>query len=120
MQEHNDVTTHLLAEALLLEGLNPDSAAFALDHVTDASMEPEIPAGATIGVDLRSQDVCQETPYLVSYSGFRGIRYLKRRSDGLLTLKSASPEHRDLTLKFGEMLDLTVIGRVFYWEARAS
>lgn len=115
MQEHN-ATSYLLAESLVCEGLDPMSESYALGKMTDASMEPVIPEGAVIGVDFRPTRVCPGVPYFVGYDGLRGVRYIEHLAGGGMKLISTNPHYDDIELTFGDILGLSVIGRVFHWE----
>lgn len=115
MQAHNS-TSYLLAESLVCEGLDPMSDDYALGKMTDASMEPDIPEGAVIGVDFRPSRVCPGIPYFIGYDGLRSVRYIEHLADGGMKLISTNPEYHDIELSFGDILELSVIGRVFHWE----
>lgn len=116
MQSSTEMT-YLLAESLVCEGLDPMSQNYSLGQMTDASMEPVIPEGAVIGIDYRPAKVRQGVPYYIDYNGQSGIRFVEPLHGGGMKLRSASPDHEDVTLGFGDILKLTVFGRVFYWEA---
>jgi len=82
-------------------------------RVSGDSMEPMLYARDTILVNLAETNVIDGKLYAIRYGEELRVKYLSRRLDGTLTLRSVNPQYKDEELS-PEMVNehITVIGRV--------
>ncbi|TWI69030.1 peptidase S24-like protein [Pseudoduganella lurida] len=92
-------------------GINPDRV--RRFRVTGDSMEPMLFARDTILVNLDETEVTDGRLYALRYGDQLRVKYLSRRLDGTLVLRSVNPSYRDEEVP-AELANehITVIGRV--------
>lgn len=92
-------------------GINPDRV--RRFRVTGDSMEPLLYARDTILVNLDETQVIDGRLYAIRYGDQLRVKYLSRRLDGALVLRSVNPAYRDEEVP-AELANehITVIGRV--------
>lgn len=92
-------------------GLNPDRV--RRFRVTGDSMEPLLFARDTILVNLDETQVVDGRLYAIRYGDQLRVKYLSRRLDGTLVLRSVNPAYKDEEVP-AELANehITVIGRV--------
>lgn len=92
-------------------GINPDHV--RRFRVTGDSMEPLLFARDTILVNLDETQIVDGRLYAIRYGDQLRVKYLNRRLDGTLVLRSVNPSYRDEEVP-AELANehITVIGRV--------
>jgi phage repressor protein C with HTH and peptisase S24 domain len=100
-----------IAPWLAAMGIPSDRA--ALFMASDDSMEPKFSAGDVVLANCDETDVEDGRMYVIRYGRAMRIRYLSRRLDGALTLRSINPRYPDehLTAELSEQ-HISVVGRV--------
>lgn len=97
------------------QGVQPDQAVCVTVHGN--SMEPVLPDGSTVGVDLSSTMVRDGKMYAVNHDGELRVKTLYRIPGGGIRMRSFNvDEHRDEEYTAQELADknITVLGKVFW------
>ncbi len=80
---------------------------------TGNSMEPVIPDGTTIGVDLGNKSIRDGKIYAINHGGLLRVKILSRLPNDLVVIRSYNAEeYPDETVHLSEV---QVIGKVFWW-----
>lgn len=81
-------------------------------RVFGTSMEPVIQNGSWITVELGDHPVKDGQPYLIRSGDQVMVKYLWRRPDGGLIIRSHNPNNPDIVVPFSEMEHVAVLGEV--------
>ncbi len=81
-------------------------------RVQGQSMEPVIMSGAWITVDMSNTAVVDGFPYLIRSGDQIAVKYLFKRPDQGLIIRSHNPSEPDVVVPIGEMENVSVLGRV--------
>lgn len=77
------------------------------------SMEPVIPDGTTIGIDLGYKTIRDGKIYAINHGGLLRVKILSRLPNDYVVIRSYNDEeYPDETAHLSE---ITIIGRVFWW-----
>lgn len=80
---------------------------------TGESMEPVIPDGTTIGIDLGNKTIRDGKIYAINHGGLLRVKILSRLPNDQVVIRSYnSEEYPDEVV---HMSELNVIGKVFWW-----
>ncbi|WP_445621313.1 helix-turn-helix domain-containing protein [Kushneria sp. Sum13] len=82
--------------------------------VTGASMQPTLPEGASVTIDMREQHVVDGKVYAIGYADEVRIKRVYKRYDGALILKSDNPDKGlfpDETIEGAALNHIRIIGR---------
>lgn len=92
-------------------GINPDRV--RRFRVTGDSMEPMLFAGDTILVNMDETEITDGRMYALRYGDQLRVKYLSKRLDGTLILRSVNRDYKDEEIS-AEMANehITIIGRV--------
>jgi phage repressor protein C with HTH and peptisase S24 domain len=92
-------------------GINPEHA--RRFKVVGDSQEPMLFEGDTVLVNLKETDIIDGKLYAIRYGSDLRIKYLRRRLDGTLLLRSVNPSYKDEEVP-REMAEehISIIGRV--------
>ncbi len=80
--------------------------------VAGESMEPIIKDGSWITVDLSNTRVCEGNMYLIRSGEDIQVKFLFRRPDGGLIIRSGNPVWADVQVPSAELQHIGIIGRV--------
>ena len=95
-------------------GIDPNSAACV--KVTGNSMEPVIPDGATVGIDIANTAIKDGDMYAIDWDGALFVKTLTRRPGNGLRIRSFNiDEYPDENLTAEEAKLVKIIGRVFWY-----
>ncbi|TNG94846.1 helix-turn-helix transcriptional regulator [Pasteurellaceae bacterium USgator11] len=77
------------------------------------SMEPVLPDGTTVGVDLGDKAIKDGSMYAINHGGLLRVKILHLLPNNQIRIKSYNnEEHKDETAK---LEDIGIIGKVFWW-----
>jgi phage repressor protein C with HTH and peptisase S24 domain len=91
-------------------GLSPQNA--ALVTADGDSMEPTIPNGAVLLLDLSIKEVANGYIYAIRREGELLVKRVQHRIDGTIVLISDNPRYEREEIRPERLLDLHVVGRV--------
>lgn len=78
-------------------------------------MEPLLPDGSTVGVDLSQRSIVDGKVYVIDHGGMLRIKLLYRLPSGVIRLRSYnSEEHPEERYSPEDSVCVKVIGRVFW------
>lgn len=93
--------------------IDPSNAACI--KIKGNSMEPVLPDGATIGVDLSSKNIIDGKMYAIDHDGMLRVKMLYRLPGGGIRLRSYNlDEHPDEKYSSDEANHIRIIGKVFW------
>lgn len=96
-------------------GVNPDDAVCVT--VAGNSMEPALPDGSTVGMDMAQTSIKDGKVYVIKHDGELRVKQVYRRPGGGIRLRSFNQaEHPDEEYTPEQMLDkdIRVVGKVFW------
>ena len=111
-----DIATHKLrfnVSTLDKAGVSPDSVACC--KVTGDSMEPVLPNGSTVGLDISQTRILDGKMYAIEHGGMLRVKYLYRLPFNGIRIRSANPDLDDEELNGESTQDVRIIGRVFWY-----
>ncbi|WP_437559345.1 S24 family peptidase [Acidithiobacillus sulfuriphilus] len=91
-------------------GLNPDK--LIRYRVQGTSMEPAIQDGSWITVEMGEHPVKDGCPYLIRSGDQVMVKYVWRRPDGGVIIRSHNPIEPDIVVPVAEMEHVTILGEV--------
>lgn len=114
VRENHGPKLRFSKSTLARHGIAPENAACI--KVKGNSMEPVLPDGATVGVDIASKSIIDGKMFAVDHDGMLRIKLLYRLPGGGMRLRSYnSDEHPDESYNTEESKHIRIIGRVFWW-----
>jgi len=113
----------IVSENLEVEGLKRYSLEWAIKYalkperliryqVRGNSMEPIIKEGAWILVEMGECQICDGNPYLIRSGEDVQVKFLFRRPDGGIIIRSHNPAYPDVILTGEEANSIQVLGRI--------
>lgn len=113
VQENHGPKLRFSKSTLSRYNIDPKNAACI--KVKGNSMEPVLPDGATIGVDLSSKNIIDGKMYAVDHDGMLRVKMLYRLPGGGIRLRSYNiDEHPDEHYNGEEAKHIRIIGKVFW------
>jgi phage repressor protein C with HTH and peptisase S24 domain len=113
-QEHNGFKLRFARSTLKKQGV--DAANAACVKVSGNSMEPVLPDGSTIGVDIAKTDIVDGKMFALDHDGMLRVKTLYKVPGGGIRLKSFnSDEHPDEIYDKDESKLIRIIGKVFWY-----
>lgn len=111
MQDYNGFKLRFSKATLRRQGVQYENAVCVT--ATGDSMEPVIPDGTTIGVDLGNKAIRDGKIYAINHGGLLRVKILSRLPNDYVVIRSYnSEEYPDETVHLSEV---QVIGKVFWW-----
>lgn len=117
MQDYNGFTLPFGKSTLYRNGVNP-ARAFCCTLDGD-SMEPVIPDGATIGVNMEDNQIKDGKVYAFRHDDLFRVKRLYRISGGQVRINSFNQDDPAYKDEIIAAEDIEIIGRVFYWSVMA-
>ena len=97
--------------------IGADPACLSFLYVEGDSMEPLLRPGEMILMDRGAANVPVDGIYVIRFDGHLMVKRIQREPGNVLTLSSANPAYKPITLDLDDGRDLAVIGRVV-WHGR--
>lgn len=111
MEDYNGFKLRFSKATLRRQGVQYENAVCVT--ATGDSMEPVIPDGTTIGVDLGNKAIRDGKIYAINHGGLLRVKILSRLPNNLVLIRSYNAEeYPDETAPLSEV---QVIGKVFWW-----
>lgn len=86
-------------------------------RVKGDSMQPVLPDGATIGIDVGCKRIIDGKTYAIDHSGMLRVKVLYRLPGNKVRIKSHNPEYQDEIITLDTEPDFKIIGRMFWHSA---
>lgn len=113
IQENHGPKLRFSKSTLSRYNIDPKNAACI--KVKGNSMEPVLPDGSTIGVDLTNTSIIDGKMYAIDHDGMLRVKMLYRLPGGGIRLRSYNTdEHQDEQYNGEEAKNIRIIGRVFW------
>ena len=105
------------AKSILREkGVNPKYASCVL--VSGNSMEPVLPNGSSVGIDMQNTAIIDGKMYAINHGGMLRIKLLyKAPNDGIRIRSFNSDEYPDEFYSDVDVQNIRIIGRIFWYSA---
>lgn len=113
IQENHGPKLRFSKSTLSRYNIDPKNAACI--KVKGNSMEPVLPDGSTIGVDLTSKSIIDGKMYAIDHDGMLRVKMLYRLPGGGIRLRSYNTdEHPDEHYSVEDAKHIRIIGKVFW------
>lgn len=111
IMDYNDFKLRFSKATLRRQGVSYENAVCV---VADGnSMEPVIPDGTTVGIDLGSRNIRDGKIYAINHGGLLRIKILYNMPNNQVKIRSYNTEeHPD---EIANLEDITVLGKVFWY-----
>lgn len=86
-------------------------------RVKGDSMQPVLPDGATIGIDVGCKRIIDGKTYAIDHGGMLRVKLLYRLPGNKIRIKSHNPEYEDEVITLDTEPDFKIIGRMFWHSA---
>lgn len=86
-------------------------------RVKGVSMQPVLPDGSTIGIDVGCTRIIDGKTYAIDHSGMLRVKMLYRLPGNKVRLKSHNPEYQDEIISLDTEPEFKIIGRMFWHSA---
>lgn len=111
LQELPDQSIRFSIAALRSKSINPSYAICI--YADGESMEPVIPDGAIVGINLQDKILRDDKLYAINHDGLLRIKILRKRPSNKVLLQSYNTSlYPDEEVELDE---ISIIGRVFWW-----
>ncbi|MDO4671640.1 XRE family transcriptional regulator [Plesiomonas shigelloides] len=111
--DYNGFKLRFSKSTLRKVGANSDGSGVICFPVRGDSMEPNIPDGTTVAVNIHDKKIIDGKIYAINENGWKRLKLLYRVGPDLVSLRSFNsvahpPEEKSLQ-------EIEIIGRVFWW-----
>lgn len=114
VQENRGAKLRFAKSTLSRKGIDPSQAACC--YVSGDSMAPILPDGSTVAVNTDERQVVDGKLYAIDHGGLLRVKYLYRLPGGGIRIRSVDrDQYPDEDLSPDDLVDLRVIGRVFWY-----
>lgn len=111
--DHNGFKLRFSKATLRRINANTDGSSILCFPVHGDSMEPVLPEGTTVGIDLNNKKIVDGEIYAINQDGLKRIKVLYRRPMGKILIRSFNRiEYED---EMAEEAGIEIIGRVFWY-----
>lgn len=86
-------------------------------RVKGDSMQPVLPDGATIGIDVGCKRIIDGKTYAIDHGGMLRVKVLYRLPGNKVRIKSHNPEYQDEIISLDTEPEFKIIGRMFWYSA---
>lgn len=116
VSEYTNKRLRFAKSVLREKGVNPKHASCVL--VSGSSMEPVLPSGSAVGIDMQKTMIDDGKIYAINHDGMLRIKILyKMPSNGIRVRSFNVDEYPDEFYNSNEALNIRIIGRVFWYSA---
>ncbi|MBL5819896.1 helix-turn-helix transcriptional regulator [Serratia marcescens] len=112
-EDYNGYKIRFSKATLRRVGASTDGSGVICFPATGNSMEPVIPDGATVAVDVHNKRIVDGELYAINQGGLKRIKQLYRRPGGKLTIRSFNREESDDEEALES--EVEIVGFVFWY-----
>ncbi|MGP2900533.1 XRE family transcriptional regulator [Serratia ureilytica] len=112
-EDYNGYKIRFSKATLRRVGASTDGSGVICFPATGNSMEPVIPDGATVAVDVHNKRIVDGELYAINQGGLKRIKQLYRRPGGKLTIRSFNREENDDEEALES--EVEIVGFVFWY-----
>ncbi len=113
VQENHGPKLRFSKSTLKRHGVDPAHAACVT--VSGNSMEPVIPNGSTIGIDISKTNIIDGKMYAIDHDGMLRVKSLYRIPGGIRLKSFNSDEYQDEFYSGDKAKNIRIIGKVFWY-----
>jgi phage repressor protein C with HTH and peptisase S24 domain len=113
VQENHGPKLRFSKSTLKRHGVDPSHAACV--SVSGNSMEPVLPDGSTIGVDISKTSIIDGKMYAIDHEGMLRVKSLYRMPGGIRLKSFNNDEYQDEIYTGEDAKNIRIIGKVFWY-----